>query len=92
MTTMTYDEWEAKYRPGERITFLHDPAVRAADSLTVWTEVDCDGKDTIVNGYHYVNREAYFICEVPFVEGEFIEVPNYSECNEAELDDAAEEN
>lgn len=39
----------------------------------VWTLIDGDDGLTIVNGYHYGNRFAYFITDVPF-EGKFLEV------------------
>lgn len=34
----------------------------------VWTLIDTDGADYIVNGYHIVNRLGYFITEVPFMD------------------------
>lgn len=90
-TTMTRDEWEAKYKPGERIDKLADfPLVHLANPATVWTELDCDGAQIIVSGYHYVNREAYYICEVPFDKDDCIEIPDDFEDDEAELDAAAE--
>lgn len=73
-STMTFDQWQAKFRVSDRIPFLHDPAVRKADPLTVWTEVETDGKRTIINGKHFVNREAHYLSQIPFVEGDFIEV------------------
>lgn len=39
----------------------------------VWTLVDGDEGTWIVNGYHLVNRIAYFITEVPF-QGDHLEV------------------
>lgn len=89
-TKLTFDEWTAQYQPGERIDNLHDPAVSNANVLTVWTELECDGKTIITNGYRYVNREAYYLCAVPFIHGTLIEVADPFEDDEKELDDAAE--
>ena len=88
--TMTREEWEAKYQPGERIDNLQDTRLIGADPLTIWTELDCDGDTVIANGYHYVNREAYFICTIPFIEGEFIEIADEFADDEAELDAQAD--
>ena len=82
------DAWEAKYKPianhidpsnydkfetyGEELRYVMDQ-----DPRRIWTLVDGDdGNMYIVDGYHLVNRVAYFVTEVPF-EGEFLEVPYY---------------
>ncbi len=76
MTKMTYEDWEIKYKPDERNPFLRDPRIQRANPVCVWTELEVDGVITIVNGIHYINREAHYICAVPFIEHEFIEVDN----------------
>lgn len=41
----------------------------------VWTLLTgLDEGDTLVSGFHYVNRFGYFITEIPFDEGEEIEI------------------
>lgn len=90
MSKMILEKWTAKYQPGERIPFLHDPAVRAADPLTIWTEIESDGNRTIINGKHIVNREAHYICAVPFDEGDFIEVDD-TDPEEVGLDDNSDQ-
>ncbi len=48
--------------------------VRRSSGLLVWTYVDGDTKPVIINGYHLVNRIGYFVCEVPWEDGQDIEV------------------
>lgn len=43
-----------------------------ADSRKVWTVIDVNGVMYITNGFRYIDRMGYFICEVPF-DGEFAE-------------------
>jgi hypothetical protein len=50
---------------GKDLDFVR--AARDKFPNTIWTMLD-DG--FIVSGYHYVNRQGYFICEVPFEDGE----------------------
>jgi len=78
LARITYEKWFEKYHPiknpldsnasfdgcmfetyGEELEF-----VCAQQPLTIWTLVDCDGKDRIAEGFHYVNRLGYFITEV----------------------------
>ena len=82
-TKMDYFDWDRKYKPisvdgcakmfetyGEDLK-----EVVAADPNKVWTLVDGeDGETVIVNGYHFVNRIVYYITEVPFEDGEEIDV------------------
>lgn len=42
--------------------------------LQIWTLCDEDGVTWITNGYHYVNRQGYFLTEVPFEDGQLIEI------------------
>lgn len=78
LQSLSMQEWKAKYLPGPRLS-VKDTSVGAqvaTDPRTVWTELECDGHRTIVNGWCYVNREAYFICKVPFADMlDNIEVP-----------------
>ena len=36
----------------------------------IWTLLDCDGNLYLSPGFHIVNRLNYFICTIPFKEGE----------------------
>lgn len=47
-----------------------DPVQRAK----VWTVLDVDGRTIHSSGYHWVNRQGYFITEVPCPENEEIDV------------------
>lgn len=51
--------------------------VKMVDAETlnkVWTILDCDGALIVSSGYQHVNRVGYLITEVPYPEGETIEV------------------
>lgn len=47
------DDWEAVSAAADR------------DPMCVWTLLECDGIGYVVSGIHFVNREGYFITEVP---------------------------
>lgn len=85
---MTYDEFIEKYKPiqntitnrdefngwmfetyGEDDEYIRKVAQEKPN--TVWTIYD---DDTMTNGWHYVNRFAYFITEVPFEDNVVIEI------------------
>jgi hypothetical protein len=86
-TQMSFDDWEKTFQPGERITDFNTVPDLAKDKpLRVWTEIECDGVRTITNGYHLVNREAYYITAVAYAADVFIEVDDTDE-DEAALDD-----
>jgi hypothetical protein len=73
-----WSEWADKFKPiknhlvntpdqqmfetyGEEVEF-----VRNYDPKYVWTSLQGDMSDLICAGYHYVNRLAYYITEVPW--------------------------
>jgi hypothetical protein len=78
LQTLSMKEWREKYKPGPRLKPLNnwgqigreiDAKIEAAlenDPRTVWTELETGVRRVIVNGWAYVNREAYYITEVPF--------------------------
>ncbi len=86
---MTEDEWLETYKPktnhldsnaswngtmfetyGEEVEF-----VQSAPDNFVWTLLEGDeGQTLISNGYSFVNRLGYFICEVPWNENAFHEI------------------
>jgi hypothetical protein len=78
---ITYSEWEEKFKPttnhlakypdginfetyGAEVEFVQSKI----DERMVWTWLDADMCSVIANGYHYVNRLNYFVCEVPYEE------------------------
>lgn len=75
---MTYDEWEAKYRPlendGSPIYWMDSPNELAAiDPKFVWTWRDGE-PDCITNGIAWVNRYEYIVTEIAWNENEDITV------------------
>jgi hypothetical protein len=86
---MTEDEWIEKYKPvvnhldsnaGWNGTLFEtygaelDHVDSMPDNL-VWTLSDGDlGEPVISNGYSFVNRLGYFVCENPWNDGEFHDI------------------
>jgi len=82
---LTKEQWIEKYKPiqnpfvespciefgiiGEQVEF-----VKNQNPLTIWTNEISDYWDYITNGFHFVNREAYYITEIPFDPNDSIEV------------------
>jgi hypothetical protein len=47
----------------------------------VWTLIDCEDEETwIIPGYHYVNRNGYFITEIPWEDEHGIQVNDNEMC------------
>lgn len=77
---MTYEEWTETYLPvktythtvhGSRIfeTYGDDLAfVNSCDKLHVWTLVETDNGDRIIEGCRFVNRLGYFVTVRPWSE------------------------
>lgn len=85
--TMKYEKWVEKYKPltyddgsndvilfdtsGEDVKFLNQQNPKC-----IWTEVSNwtkTGESRIISGAHLVNRECYYVTEIPFEE-EYMEV------------------
>lgn len=49
-------------------------SVATQEPRRVWTLVDCDEGQVIINGYHQVNRVGYFITEQAWPSGADIDV------------------
>ena len=84
MTTyvsLTWKEFEEQFRPiknhlssdsdqqmfetyGEEVEFV----ISKVEENKVWTWADGDYCSYVSNGYHYVNRIGYYVCEVPYDE------------------------
>jgi hypothetical protein len=98
----TDEEWQAYYKPtpnnigkqaswgGAMYETYGDEVVKVfkTDYHYVWTYIDGDDGGTyLVNGRCFINRIGYFICEVPWIEGDDICIPVISaddECDECE--------
>tara|TARA_R110000782_G_scaffold41292_1_gene94821 strand:+ start:52 stop:462 length:411 start_codon:yes stop_codon:yes gene_type:complete len=104
---LSHDAWVEKYKPikntitkypdtsadfdqfetyGEELEF-----VKAQDPRNIWTYLDGDSSSLLVQGFSYVNRISYYICEVPFTEGDpdvvMISIDNECECYDEERED-----
>jgi hypothetical protein len=79
--SLTWKEWQEQFKPiknhfssdpdeimfetyGEEVEFVIDNT----PSRKVWTYGDGDYCSYVSNGYHYVNRIGYYVCEVPYDE------------------------
>ena len=73
--------WETKYKPVQEddsdklFNFLED-AYKFADSKFnnkpyqhIWSVVDGDSQNVILNGYHKVNCYSYIVCSEPWGDG-----------------------
>ena len=59
--------------------------VKKQPNNKIWTLINCDGEDSISQGYHFVNRMSYLIASVPFKEGDkedFIDWVDLIQCDE----------
>ena len=84
MIEITESEWADKYKPmtnhltNDSIsyeTYGDDlEYILLQDDRHVWTEMDGDDGVYIVNGYHLVNRINYFITNVPWQDGDNIQI------------------
>ncbi len=65
---------------GEEHTYVCDHNLKQQ----VWTWCDGDEGTVITNGYSFVNRIGYFVCEVPYEDNVFyyIEVDKYDDQSE----------
>lgn len=94
-TEMDFDSWVDKYRPikdkfedGPRQfeTYGADwDIIRNTDPRYIWTWIDGGDYSLIINGVGLVNRLVYYITEVPWEDGQVIQIDMYQpdECEEA---------
>lgn len=84
MKNITEDEFDEKFKPitnpySDSLVFetygQEHNFVRGRPNNTVWTMLD---DNTIVSGYHFVNRVGYYITEVPWTEDTVV-IPETSE-------------
>lgn len=77
---MTIDEWEDKFIPiknhiteengfdgclYETYGSEHDHIYEFRNMYNIWTLVETNGVQHIINGYHVVNRLGYFLTQFP---------------------------
>ena len=110
---ISFDAWVEKYKPIKNtITEYPDTSaeygmfetygaevefVKAQDPRNIWTYLDGDLSTLIVQGFSYVNRVGYYVCEVPWTDGEpdFAMISVETECvcyrsdNDGEWGDSA---
>ena len=89
-----YEEWLDKYRPIKNTfgdapqdfeTFGEDwETIKNTDPRYIWTWIDGGDYSLIVNGVGWVNRLVYYITEVPWEEGQEIQIDVYqpNECEQ----------
>ncbi len=75
----TFDEWVEKYKPiknqfedtsfeGCVFDYSEDDQwefIKNQNPANIWTMVDSDDCFVVISGCHWVNRESYFITEIP---------------------------
>lgn len=96
MSELTYEEWLDTYKPilntHENVswvksfeTFGEDlDKVLEVDPSYVWTWVDGGDYSGYSAGVHYVNRLAYFICEVPWTDDNlYVDIYEPDECEKS---------
>lgn len=76
-TVLSLDEWELQYKPiknperkNEEVPLVYEFSIRdekifRASPDRAWTKLESNGMSFIASGIHYVNREGYYITEVP---------------------------
>jgi hypothetical protein len=78
--SLTWKEWQERFKPIKNHFAKNDPdlemfetygeevefVISKAEENKVWTWADGDYCSFVSNGYHYVNRIGYYVCEVPY--------------------------
>lgn len=100
---MTYDQWFDTFKPiknhiDKTSSFngcmfeTYGPerdAVKSHAINKIWTFIECDGVMLISPGYHLVNRQGYFVTEVPWTDVNLeIELWNDSDLESEEVANA----
>jgi hypothetical protein len=102
--SLTWKEFEEQFKPiknhfskdpdetmfetyGDEVEFVIDNT----PARKVWTYADGDYCSYVSNGYHYVNRIGYYVCEVPYDEDTEYEIivstETECECYDADRED-----
>ena len=78
METLDFHEWVEKYKPimkrNEPCMFDVSSDFSEIDKACVWTDCSADGYNYIDSGTRFVNRNGYYITEIPVPEGEFFQI------------------
>jgi hypothetical protein len=64
-TDMTFDEWVKKYKPEGGDWPIPYNGCDGVDPDCVWTQCSCDGETWIESGACWVNRDCYYVTEIP---------------------------
>ena len=56
---------------------LDSKTIQYADPRCIWTMLWLDEGQHIVQGKHFINRAYYFLCEIPFEDGDISEYCDY---------------
>jgi hypothetical protein len=56
----------------------HVRAIAQESPAKVWTVLDSDGEESLVSGYHHVNRMGYIVTEIPAIPGYSYDVADES--------------
>jgi hypothetical protein len=78
--SLTWKEWQERFKPIKNHFAKNDPdlemfetygeevefVISKAEENKVWTWADGDYCSFVSNGYHFVNRIGYYVCEVPY--------------------------
>ena len=73
MSKMTYDDWVEKFEPEQDGPVDWELLPQPIKPGCIWTLVETDEGNYIVDGPHYVNRLGHFTTKDPF-EGDHLEV------------------
>ena len=85
---LDHDGWVEKFKPHldedgvPKAYDTHDDweTIRNTSPNLVWTRVDGELSDLIVQGVAWVNRLEYYICETPWSEDECVLLSTEEEC------------
>jgi len=71
---MTFDEWVKKYKPTNLDNLYIGASFHVDFPRTAWTKYSADGEEMIMNGVGRVNADGYYMCEIPYKEGDCITI------------------
>jgi len=87
---LTFEEWKKKYKPTTEYSF-DTITTNDIKPLTIWTECNDGEIDFIVNRFAFVNRNGYFITEIPYNENDSIIVTIKNYLDDEPLPETADE-
>lgn len=89
---LTFEEWKEKYKPTTEDAFDTD-AIKLNDvkPFTIWTLCNDGEVSFICNRYAFVNRDGYFITEIPYNEDYSITVTVEDDFDDEPMPETADE-